>query len=174
MDDVMYPQGNGGIKSRYNSSGVLIFYHPTTRAEIFRIDPSLIGGYVVPGEVRTLRTRLTIAQVNAGATLLAALASFKYRMLSCLAIAIGGAVGAVTTVDVLGVQTTAVKLVAYAQASLTRSTVLTSGGAGAAVLADGASYVKNDVNTAITVGITGSDVTTATHVDFIFNYTVEP
>jgi hypothetical protein len=51
--------------------------------------------------------------------------------------------------------------------------VLKAGGAGAAVLADGASYVQNDVNTAITIGKTGSSVTTATSIDVILTYVLE-
>lgn len=121
----------------------------------------------------TKRTRFTIAEVNAGATLVAAVTGKSIRMVSCKAIAIGGAAGAVTTVDVIGTVSTARKLVAFAQASLTQSTVLTAGGSGAAVLADGASYTANDVGTAVTVGKTGSNVTTATHIDIIFDYVVE-
>ena len=169
----MYPQGSGGIKSRYVGSS-LVFYHPTTNAELFRINPSVSGGYVMPGMEKHIRTRFTIAQVNAGATLLAAVTGFKYRMLSCKAISVGGAAGAVTTVDVLATQGAAsVKLVAYAQASLTRSAVLTDGDAASAVLADGASYVQNDAATAITVGKTGASVTTATHIDILFSYCLE-
>lgn len=124
--------------------------------------------------VRNARTRFTIAQINAGATLLSAISGYKYRMVACKAISVGGAVGAVTTVDVLGTQSASgVKLVAFAQASLAQSAVLTAGGTGAAVLADGASFVANDANTAITVGKTGDPVTTATHVDVIFDYMIE-
>lgn len=119
------------------------------------------------------RQRFTIAEINAGATLLPAVAGKRYRMVRCTAISIGGAAGAVTTVDVLGTQTTAVKLVAYAQANLTQSTELKDGDTGGAILADGASYVANDVSTAITVGKTGSNVTTATHIDINFSYTLE-
>jgi hypothetical protein len=124
--------------------------------------------------VQNIRTRFTIAEVNAGATVLAAVPGFKYRMVACKAISVGGAAAAVTTVDVLGTQSASgVKLVAYAQANLTQSTVLVDGGTGGTVLADGASYATNDVNTAITVGKTGASVTTATHIDIIFSYVVE-
>ncbi len=127
-----------------------------------------------PELVHTKRQRFTIAEVNAGATLLAAIAGRKYRMVGCIAIAIGGAVGTLTTVDVLATQSASgVKLVAYAQANLTQSTVLRDGATGATVLANGASYVANDVNTAITVGKTGGTGDTATHIDFQFSYTVE-
>lgn len=124
--------------------------------------------------VQNIRTRFTIAQINAGATLLAALPRHRYRMVACKAVAVGGAAGAVTTVDVLGTQSASgVKLAAFAQASLTQSTVLTAGSSGGTVLADGASFVACDTNTAITVGKTGSNVTTATHVDVIFDYVIE-
>lgn len=127
----------------------------------------------VPGNLLTHRQRLTIAQVNAGTTIVAAIPGKRIRMVNCRAIAIGGAAGAVTTVDVLATASASSrKLVAFAQASLTQSTVLTAGGTGATVLADGASFTQNDVNTAITVGKTGSNVTTATHIDIIFDYTV--
>lgn len=133
------------------------------------------GGHRVrkKGDVQTQRFRVTIAQINAGFTLLAALSGFKYRLIDCLAIAVGGAVGAVTTVDILGTQTSSVKLLAFAQASLTQSTVLRPGVSGTTVLADGASFVACDNNTAITVNKTGSDVTTATHVDLVLQYAID-
>lgn len=131
---------------------------------------TVTGSVVAAGAVMNVRQRFTIAQINAGATLVAAVAGKSIRMVSCKAIAVGGAAGAVTTVDVLGTSTTSRKLVAFAQANLTQSTVLADGGTGAAVLADGASYTANDAGTAITVGKTGSNVTTATHIDVIFDY----
>ena len=123
--------------------------------------------------VQVIRTRFTIAEINAGATLLAARAGKKIRMVDVQAIAIGGAVGAVTTVDVIGTQTTAKKLAAFGQAELLQSAVLRPGIAGTTVLADGASFIANDVNTAITVGKTGATATTATHIDIQFSYVVE-
>jgi hypothetical protein len=42
------------------------------------------------------------------------------------------------------------------------------------VLAGGASFEACDANTAITVGKTGSSLATATHVDFLIDYVVEP
>lgn len=131
---------------------------------------TVTGTASITGMVQNVRQRFTIAQINAGATLVAAVAGKSIRMVSCKAIAIGGAAGAVTTVDVLGTLSTGRKLVAFAQANLTQSTVLTDGGTGGAVLADGASYTANDAGTAITVGKTGSNVTTATHIDVIFDY----
>lgn len=123
--------------------------------------------------VRNIRTRFTIAQVNSGATLLPAVAGFKYRMVDGAMIAVGGAAAAHTTIDILGTQSSGVKLVAFAVANTAQSAVLKPGVTGAAVLADGASYVACDANTAITVGKTGSSITTATHIDFIFSYVLE-
>jgi hypothetical protein len=128
---------------------------------------------ILPNVVYNIRARFTIAEVNAGITLLAALAGYKYRMVGARAISVGGAAAAVTTVDIIGTVSTARKLVAYAQASLTQSAVLRDGASGGTVLADGASYTANDANTAITVGITGSAITTATHIDVSFDYTIE-
>lgn len=131
---------------------------------------TVTGTASITGMVQNVRQRFTIAEINAGATLVAAVAGKSIRMVSCKAIAIGGAAGAVTTVDVLGTLSTGRKLVAFAQANLTQSTVLTDGDTGGAVLADGASYTANDAGTAVTVGKTGSNVTTATHIDVIFDY----
>ena len=139
---------------------------PTTTAKIAL-------GNAADGFVLSKRVRATVAQINAGYTLLPAITGQGYRLVSSKAIAYGGAAGAVTTVDILGTQTTSVKLVAYAQASLTQSAVLTDGGTGAAVLADGASYAVCDDRAAITVSKTGSDVTTATGIDFILEYVIE-
>jgi predicted RecA/RadA family phage recombinase len=133
-----------------------------------------LHGLSAAGRPITVRKRFSIAQINAGATLVPAVPGLKARMIDALAIAVGGAAGAVTTVDILGTQTTSKKLVAFAQANLTQSTVLRAGGTGAAVLADGASFAPNDVNTAITVGKTGADVTTATDIDVQLTYTLEP
>lgn len=131
---------------------------------------TVTGTVSITGMVQNVRKRFTVAEINAGAELVPAVAGKSIRMVSCKAIAVGGAAGAVTTVDVLGTLSTGRKLVAFAQANLTQSTVLTDGGTGAAVLADGASYTANDAGTAITVGKTGSNVTTATHIDVIFDY----
>lgn len=124
--------------------------------------------------LRVLRQRVTIAEVNAGLTLLPAIAGSKYRLHDAAAIAVGGAAGAVTTVDILATQSaSSVKLVAFGQAALTQNTLLRAGASGGTILAAGASFVANDANTAITIGKTGSDVTTATHIDVLLTYAVE-
>lgn len=132
-----------------------------------------VAGTSIP-QVRVLRTRVPIASVNAGATLMVAVAGRKYRFLDARAIAVGGAAAAGTTVDILGTQSAAsVKLVTFAQASLTQSTVLYPGLTGVTVLADGASFQPCDVNTPITIGKTGSSFTGATNIDVVLMYTLE-
>ena len=158
----------GGDPSVYVDAGGMT----VPSGEILTIAGSLVDAAGSP-IVRNLRTRSTIAAVNAGATLLAAVTGYKYRIISATAISVGGAAAAVTTVDILGTQTSSVKLVAYAQASLTQSAVLKDGGTGAAVLTDGASYVACDAATAITIGKTGSSITTATHIDTNISYVLE-
>lgn len=125
--------------------------------------------------VRVYRKRFTAGEVNAvgGTELLPAVGGFKYRMVSCQAIAIGGNAATVTTVDILGTQTNSVKLVAFGQAQLTRSAVLTAGSTGGTVLADGASFEACDANTAIKISKTGESIATATYVDIIFEYVLD-
>jgi len=123
--------------------------------------------------VLTQRHRMTVSEINAGHELLPAITGQSYRVIECIAIAYGGAVGTVTTVDILGTQSAGgVKIFTYAQVSLTQSAVLT-GTADATVLADGASFSPMDVTTAITVGVTGAAADTATGIDFIITYVIE-
>jgi hypothetical protein len=136
------------------------------------------GGTIVFGEgsvaARVLRTRVAVAAVNAGATLLAAVAGKAYRVIDCSMIAVGGAATTGTTVDILGTQTASgVKLVAFGQAALTQSALVRAGAAGGVLLADGLSFVANDANTAITIGKTGSSFTVVVSVDVILTYTLE-
>ncbi len=147
--------------------------HSRLKAINLEADTATVTQLNLATNVLNVRKRFTIAEVNAGATLVAAVTGKSIRMVNCKAIAVGGAAAAVTTVDVLGTATTGRKLVAFAQANLTQSTVLTAGGTGATVLADGASYTANDAGTGVTVGKTGSAVTTATHIDVIFDYVLE-
>jgi hypothetical protein len=126
------------------------------------------------GGVLNIRARFTIAQINAGVTLLPAVTNFGYRMVDAYAVAYGGAVGATTGVDLTATLSTSRKLVAFKQAGLTQSTMLRAGAAtNGVLLADGASFTRNDVNTAITVIKDGSDLTTATGVDISFSFVIE-
>lgn len=136
---------------------------------------SAVVAYMVPGMEATVnqkRFRVTTAQVNAGLTLLPARAGIKYQVVDLALISIGGAAATATTVDILGTQTSSVKLLAAAVAGLTQSTVLRAGATNATVLADGASFVACDANTAITIGKTGSNLATATHIDVLLQYRV--
>lgn len=165
-----------GSKAAYSRwVGNALIYYTAGGTEIFRIDG--VAARLIPknaGGSYTSRFHVAIADVNAGLTLLAALAGYKYRLLDGFAIAVGGAAGAVTTVDILGTQTASpVKLIAFGQANLTQSTIVRAGGTGGTVLADGASFAINDVNTAITIGKTGSSVTTATFIDVFLTYAIE-
>lgn len=125
------------------------------------------------GGILNVRKRFTIAQINAGATLIPALPGIKIRMVDGFAISVGGAAAAVTTVDILATLTSSRKLVAFGQAALTQSALIRAGGTGGVILADGASFTANDAGTAVTVGKTGSDVTTATHIDISCTYSLE-
>ena len=120
---------------------------------------------------RVFRGRFTTAQVNAGATVLAAVPGYKYRVQDASMIAIGGNAAVATTIDLLATQSSSsVKLVANAVAGLTQNTLLRAGATNSTILAGGVSFVENDTNTAITIGKTGSDMTTATHIDVLLTY----
>src|SRR4029077_15001057 len=135
-------------------------------------------GGIVFGEggnvARLLRVRSTVAAVNAGVTLLAAVPGKAYRLHDASLVAIGGAVTTATSVDIKATQATAaVSLVVGAQANLTQSTLIRAGATGGAILANGASFMANDVNTAITLITVGGGITVATHIDVALLYTLE-
>lgn len=126
------------------------------------------------GAAYNQRFRVSIANVNAGLTLLPAQAGIKYRVVDTTLIAVGGAVATCTAVVILGTQATAsATLQSVAVAALTQSTVVKPNTSNSTVLADGASFVANDVNTAITIGKTGGSCATATNVDVILTYAID-
>lgn len=121
-----------------------------------------------------IRQRFTVAQINAGATVLAAVPGFAYRLIDAAMIAIGGAVSGATDVRLLGTRAAgSVALLLVAVAALTQSALVHAGDANATILADGASFTPLDANTAITIGKTGGSAATATHVDVILTYALE-
>ena len=142
-----------------------------------RMNPQGTGQMADPiagSGLKQLRFRATIAQVNAGVTLLAAKKGFKYRVVDAALIAVGGAVTAATDVRVLGTRAgSSVALLVAAVAALTQSALLRAGAANAVILADGASFTALDDNTAVTLGKTGGTAATATHVDVILTYAVD-
>lgn len=131
---------------------------------------------------KTLRTRVTLAQLNAGFTLLAAIPGYIYAMIDCTLIAVGGAATTGTSVNVIGTRAASpVQLFVAAVAGLTQSTLLragspfaTAGTASIVCLADGASFTPLDVNTPITIITVGSAMTVLTNIDVVIEYTLTP
>jgi hypothetical protein len=106
---------------------------------------------------------------------LPAVAGLRYRLFDAALIAIGGNAATATSVDVRGTQSASgVNLLAAAVAGLTQNTLLRAGATNAAILAGGASFLPCDVNTAITIAKTGSNLATATHVDVLLSYELIP
>jgi hypothetical protein len=125
---------------------------------------------------QTIRTRFTIAEVNAGATVLAAVPGFKYRIVDWTMIAIGGSAATATSVDLVATASAStVRPAVVLVAALTRSTAVKPNSSNVTLLADGASNTAFDANTAITISKQsgGSNVATATHIDLILSYVVE-
>lgn len=124
----------------------------------------------------TVRTRFTAAQVNAGATLVAAPgAGLALRPVDWTMIAIGGNAATATSVDLIGtVSASESRFAVVGVAALTQSAVVKPDTANVTVLADGASFVTLDANTAITISKQsgGGSLATATHVDVILVYTI--
>lgn len=140
-------------------------YNPTTN-QFERVDAN--------PSVQQFRGRFTAAQINAGASVLAAFAGAAYRLISGKMISIGGAAAGATAVVLLGTRAAgAVTLMSVAVAGLTQSTQVDLDDAAAAALADGASYTPLDANTAITIGKTGASLTGSTNVDVILEYVLE-
>lgn len=127
-----------------------------------------------PNMENALRVRVTTAQINAGLTLLPALPGYKYRITDSTMIAVGGAASGATAVVIQGTQAASVvSLISAAVAALTQSAVTKPHTASVTVLADGASFVANDVNTAITIGKTGGSLATSTAIDVVLTYAIE-
>src|SRR5580765_2188598 len=126
------------------------------------------------GVQMSLRQRVAVSDINAGVfVLLPAIPSFGYRLIDAGAIAVGGAAGGSTTLDIVGTLTTARKLIAMAVAGLTQSAILRAGAASSTVLADGASFTRNDINTPIVLSVTGAALSGVTVVDVFLEYVVE-
>lgn len=154
-----------------------LYFYDKSKNEICHLDGTnraFVDGSGNP-ITRTLRTRVTTAQVNAGLTLLAAIAGLKYRLIDVTLIAVGGAAATATAVVILATQAAgSATLVSAAVAALTQSAVVKPNSANVTVLADGASFIQNDVNTGVTIGKTGGTLATATAIDVILTYAIEP
>lgn len=151
-DSRMYPEGRGQTVTKY-----------------------IQGVEVIFGSAKTLRTRVSIAQINAGFALLPALPGVRWRLTDAYMIAVGGAAGAATTVDITGTQAaSSAKLLAVAIAALTQSAIVRAGAANATLLADGASFAQCDANAAVNASKTGASLTTCTFVDYFMEYIADP
>lgn len=126
------------------------------------------------GGVQNLRVRTTTANVNAGATLLPAIPGRSYRLVDATMISIGGAASGATAVRITGTQSaSSVQLVSNTVGALTQSTrVLAGVTANSSILADGASFLACDANTAITLTASGT-LATSTNIDVILSYVVD-
>ena len=134
------------------------------------------SGSIPVGVLLNTRHRVTTAEVNAGHELLPALPGYKYRLVDVTLIAIGGAAQTATSVNIVATQgASAVRPIVAAVAALTQSAVVKPNSANVTVLADGASFIANDANTAITISkqAAGSNLATATHIDAILSYVIE-
>jgi hypothetical protein len=121
----------------------------------------------------SLRARATVAQVNAGHELVPAITGFKPRLVDAATIAVGGAASA--AFNILGTQGgNSAKLVSNAAAQSTQSTLLRAGATGSTILADGASFEACDENTALTIAKDSGDIGTASHIDVILTFALDP
>lgn len=122
------------------------------------------------GLVLSTRQRFTTAEVNAGVTILAAVPKYQYQLVDATLIAIGGSASGATSVRISATQSAStVHLVTALVAALTENTIAKPFSSNVSVLAAGASFVANDVNTAVTVNANGT-LATSTAVDVILTY----
>jgi hypothetical protein len=129
----------------------------------------LTGQVIHNDNVRSKRIRVSLAELNAGHTLLAAVAGYGYRIIDFTMIAVGGALGTATSIEI---ECNSADLFSVAAAQLTQSAVNKPDGTGTTVLADGASFAVNADNKAVTISATGT-ADTLTNVDVILTYTLE-
>ncbi len=128
------------------------------------------NGAQLNAAILSKRVRVTAAQVNAGRTILAAVAGKKYRMVDCILIGIGGTAAGATGVQL---KCDTVVLIDAKVAAIDQSIVARPGDTNVNVLADGASFVVQAANKAITLIKDGSNLTGATHVDVLLQYVIE-
>ena len=122
------------------------------------------------------RQRCTLAEVNAGVTLVEGLPHVAYRIVDWTMIAVGGNAETATSVDIIGTRSgSTVRPFVVAVGTLLQSAVVKPNSSNVTVLADGASYTALDGDTSITLGVQsgGSALATCTHIDVILQYTAE-
>ena len=111
--------------------------------------------------VQNVRVMATVEEVNAGKVA---------RIVDAEVTAVGGAVGAVTTVDI---KIGATVKITYARANLTEDTLLRLDSTGVTLLAAGASFTAGADGEDITAIKAGADITTATHILFVLSFVFE-
>jgi len=153
-------------------------YSGTAAPVEFRPSTPTATGYNVPlapqcgggTMVYNLTVDVTIAEINALHVLVATPVNRQFRLVNVTAIAYGGAVTGLTTLDLTcGANT----LVSYAQANLTQSLPLRIGDGGVTILADGASFTAQTADNDLIVTKTGGSAATATGVRFILEYALD-
>lgn len=157
-----YPQGRGAPVSRFIRDILVEF-----------------------GVVKTFRQRFTIAQLTTAGlafTSCPALPGVRWRMCDLIMVAIGGNVTTSTSINVAGtVAGVASEIAVTAAARLARSVInrmgtpfATAGAESITALADGASFVQMDANTALIAHSVGGTPTVATAVDMLIDYVADP
>lgn len=143
-----------------------------------KFDAGIVTSGAGPGSSQgtfSLRVRTATAAVNTGATLVPAVPGLKIRLIDMAMISIGGAAATATTVDIKATQSAgSVKLFAVPVASLVQTAVVKPGTiAASGPLADGACFVANDVNTAVTIGSTTNNLSGSTNIDVVLTFTLD-
>ena len=162
-------QARGTFYTKY-ASGALKFFKKSTGVEFASFDGTNGVNYEA-GKVYTAFKACSLANVNAGATLIAAVPGYKIRLIDVTMVATGGNAATATSVDIKGTQGTAKVLLAMAIGGLTRSNIAKPNLAThAAPIADGFLFKECDANTAVTVLKAGSDLATCTTVDITLAY----
>src|SRR5688500_11026181 len=98
MDAREYGTSTGTAFYTKYVDGILKFFRRSDATEFYSIDGAN-KSIRVNDHVKQPRQRFTVAQINAGVTVLAALPGYKYRLVDAAAIAIGGAAATATGVD---------------------------------------------------------------------------
>lgn len=114
--------------------------------------------------------KLTIAQINAGVVAVPGRADAQPVVDDFKMIARGGAVGAVTTIDIQTTEASPTTVATCAQANLTQDAVLRAGATGTVITNVGEQLA---LGTGLRVIKAGSDITTATHVHVEIRYHYE-
>lgn len=114
--------------------------------------------------------KLTIAQINAGYIAVPGRSDASPVVDNVKATARGGAVGAVTTIDLQTTEAVPTAVATFAQANLTQNTALQHGDTGVTGTNIGETLAKG---TGLRVIKAGADITVATHVHVVIDYHYE-